>query len=120
MRKLVLILGAMLLASGAAVGQEVQLDISDGFNWDIWCGVREYQALMMHDVVDMGIDLVEMQGNYAEHNGPQYLLGNASWLICEIDAELAEEMGCIQDASLAYMGYAGPTTWNRPQYKSST
>ncbi|MBN2583426.1 MAG: hypothetical protein JXL80_10185, partial [Planctomycetes bacterium] len=109
-----------------AAGQEVQLDISSGFNWDIWCGVGEYQALMMHAIADMDIDLVEMQSGptiaYADvnHNGPSYLLGNGFWQICNVDAELAEAMGCVQDAGGVYMGYAGPLTWNRPQYKTGT
>ncbi|MBN2583997.1 MAG: hypothetical protein JXL80_13110 [Planctomycetes bacterium] len=120
MRRTSFVAVLLLVCCGPVSAQEVQLDLSDGFNWDIWCGAREFQALMMHDLVDMGIDLMEMQGSYDTHNGPTYLLGNGAWLICEIDAELAEEMGCVQDSGGVYMGYAGPASWNRPSYKDGT
>ncbi|NLX58827.1 MAG: hypothetical protein GXY74_07040, partial [Phycisphaerae bacterium] len=126
MRKLILLLTVALMASGTAVAQEVQLDISSGFNWDIWCGVKEYQALMQHSQLYWGIDLCEMQSGVnmtaadINHNGPSYLLGNSYWQICNVDAALAEAMGMPQDAQGRYMGYASTTIWNRPQYKTGT
>ncbi|MBN2582374.1 MAG: hypothetical protein JXL80_04850 [Planctomycetes bacterium] len=88
--------------------------------WDVWCGAKEFQALMLHEQSYWGIDLVEMQGGDSEHDGPGYLLGDNSWLICEIDADLAEAMGCVQDSAGAYCGYAGPASWWRPGYKDGT
>jgi len=109
------ILGVVLALAVPAAGQQVQLDISDGFNWDIWCGVKEYQALMYHAKDYWSIDLIEMQSGVnvaaadVNHNGPSYLLNNGWWLICNVDAALAEAMNLPKDPEDRYLGYAGPT-----------
>ncbi|HOI56090.1 MAG TPA: hypothetical protein PLP01_12630, partial [Phycisphaerae bacterium] len=129
MKRVLTLTCAMLLTAGMAMptlGQQVQLDISSGFNWDIFCGVKEYQALMMHALNYWGIDLCEMQSGVnmsaadINHNGPNYLLGNSYWQICNVDAALAQAMGCVQDGAGVYVGYAGPTSWFRPNYKTGT
>ncbi|NLX59351.1 MAG: hypothetical protein GXY74_09725, partial [Phycisphaerae bacterium] len=126
MRKLFLCLAVALVAAGTAAAQQVQLDISDGFNWDVFCGVKEYQALMYHALDYWGIDLVELQSgpdrNTADrtHNGPVYFVSGGNWQISNIDAALAEAMNLPQDGSGDYLGYAGPTNWWRPGYKTGT
>jgi len=119
----------MLLTGSMAMptlGQETQLDISSGFNWDIWCGVKEFQALMYHAMNYWGIDLCELQSGVnmaaadTTHNGPSYLLGNSYWQICNVDAALAEAMNLPKDPQDRFLGYAGPTSWWRPGYKTGT
>ena len=111
MKRVLFLFAAVLLLGGMATsanGQAVPLDISGGFNFDIWCGALEFQALMDHAAANWGIDLIQMQGNYDEGNGPQYLLGNASWLVGD-----STESGFGETYSIS-------TNWWHPSYVTGT
>ena len=69
MQRLWIVCIAVLLVGGmatSAMGQAVQLDITGGFNFDVWCGALEFQAVMEHARDYWGIDLIEMQGGLAQ------------------------------------------------------
>jgi len=124
MRRWSVLTCAILLIGGTAMrtsAQEVQLDISSGFNWDIFCGVKEYQALVQHELDYWGIDLFEMQGNDmmgvgTQHNGPNCLVSYNYMLVSNVDASVAEALGCMLDGT-TYLGYAGPNdaSWLKPE-----
>ncbi len=59
-----LLVSCTLLALAVSASAAVQLDISSGFNMDVWCGAKEYQVLQVQ-----GCDLLELQGGNAQGVG---------------------------------------------------
>ena len=67
--------------TATAAGQGTQLDISGGFNLDVWCGPTEFQALLAHP----GYHLTDMQGGLAEGVG-MWIVGRDQFLISNTTA----------------------------------
>ena len=125
MRKLALVLGAVLLVAGTASAQETQLDISGGFTMDAWCGAPEYQTIQNYAYDYLGpwtppdLDMAELQGGYAQGRGNNVVAGG-EYLVCNIDNDVGETMGMDQDRNDDYLGYAIDDNWYRPGHVTGT
>jgi len=62
-----------------------------------------------------------MMGVGTQHNGPNCLVSYNYMLVSNVDASVAEALGCMLDGT-TYLGYAGPNdaSWLKPGYVTGT
>jgi len=128
MRNLALVLAPVLVVVATASAQQVQLDISSGFNMDVLCGALEFQAIMNYaDLYDPNQSLSDLQGREAEGVAwSTYSFPRELQRIVAIDDATAEVLGApqwlpIDGGTGEYFGYAIATSgWTRPGHKNDS
>ena len=128
MRKLALVLAPVLVVVATASAQQVQLDISSGFNMDVLCGALEFQAIMNYaELYDPDLNLRDLQGREADGVAwSTYSFSQELQRIVAIDDATAEVLGApqwlvIDGGTGEYFGYATVTSgWARPGHKDDS